>query len=1167
MSVKMDHLTLNVKALITSPQFMRKAYNTPKIVINNEELDLSGSRNSLHGSDYGSSPGSHLGLPSSPRGYPDGDLTLRPRSMKTKRGGNLGEPPARPASVAVMSSGGPLTAGYRLSKSNSSTSINSVSDCMETQIVNQEEILQLTRDVRNFSEALNQLKSVFNHDGGERTETIRVAAHERLRDLLNILRGILDKYTALKSTDIHTAAVVLIAQIKGLTSNNEEKDKGHFFEAIDALAQAFSNSVTEYLMGDTEQATLHLGYPASKSCESLVSLNSNPKYFGPAYTKSDTASDVREGSQLNSEEIDAWLMNLEAGVDLALERAKAWSKYAKDVILYVEKRVHLEMEFARSLSKLAATTRPILREETYLPFQSTYLMSLEHDIEYATNCEATYTHIQGHKFVEQLDARRAEHDKKRKSIRLQWNTVKKEMTECRMNLEKSRQLYYSRYHEYERAKEATAKIENEMMNSSGGTHHPKLDKRKRAEDEALGKAQEAETTYKACVAETNNKQQDMLRVKQKLLVQLREIIFMCDQTMKAVTHSYFQMQHTLSAPAPIQFQTLCEQIRSYEPGLQFSHYVKHHKRFMTGHALQDTEPLVFEPYNNASSLQRERKTSSQSYDSFEDDKMFLRNRSDSGSRRSDKSQRMQAWQAHPVSDSESISGSSTKSASPSASPRNGPRVIGRDTGGALSSGDELGDDAPPVVVNSRPNRLIEPIPNAFKNLTLSKAALTHMIRKLRTPSKCRECESYVYFNGAECERCGLACHKKCLESLAINCGGKRLMGKMNVFGVNLSEHLRATGREVPFIVTKCISEIDKKALQVKGIYRVAGLKVKVEKLCQTFENGADLVDLSESPPHLITSTLKLYLRQLPEPLLTFNLYPDFIAAAKEFPQKEGVVYDDAEVIARFKQVVNKLPQLHHNTAKVLMYHLKRVSDEPLNHMSGSNLGIVFGPTLLKLRDANASSLDALIDMNHHTRAIELMALYPEIYGPQETPVEDFQRDEAHSPNDIHRGHALNQSSNNSTHLTSSTATPSPSSSSHSMGFTLPGSSEDQGDHPDRRRRNRHAQPVKNGHSSDEDGSGSDGESHHIKTPHSPNKPTLLQLSGGSSQERSGEPGGYIPSAYTNQQPQRKGASATTPSSPGGDATSQKQAKGGQKLDPGNPDQTTQRRRSREPRFV
>lgn len=48
---------------------------------------------------------------------------------------------------------------------------------------------------------------------------------------------------------------------------------------------------------------------------------------------------------------------------------------------------------------------------------------------------------------------------------------------------------------------------------------------------------------------------------------------------------------------------------------------------------------------------------------------------------------------------------------------------------------------PDVVVSTRP----------FRNIGLSKAAQTHRLRKLRTPSKCRECDSYVYFQGAECE--------------------------------------------------------------------------------------------------------------------------------------------------------------------------------------------------------------------------------------------------------------------------------------------------------------------------------------------------------------------------------------------------------------------------------
>lgn len=49
---------------------------------------------------------------------------------------------------------------------------------------------------------------------------------------------------------------------------------------------------------------------------------------------------------------------------------------------------------------------------------------------------------------------------------------------------------------------------------------------------------------------------------------------------------------------------------------------------------------------------------------------------------------------------------------------------------------------------------------------------------------------------------------------------------------------------------------------VKGIYRVNGAKSRVEKLCQAFENGKDLVELSELYPHDISNVLKLYLRQV-----------------------------------------------------------------------------------------------------------------------------------------------------------------------------------------------------------------------------------------------------------------------------------------------------------------
>ena len=130
---------------------------------------------------------------------------------------------------------------------------------------------------------------------------------------------------------------------------------------------------------------------------------------------------------------------------------------------------------------------------------------------------------------------------------------------------------------------------------------------------------------------------------------------------------------------------------------------------------------------------------------------------------------------------------------------------------------------------------------------------------------------------------------------------------MNTFGVDFHEHLKATKRHIPIIVTKCINEIDERGkerrvrkkrgreggrerernenrimtdegngilklslkiflpilgLNTQGLYRISSAKSKMEKLCQLFEAGSERVDLSDLPPHLISSCLKLYFRQV-----------------------------------------------------------------------------------------------------------------------------------------------------------------------------------------------------------------------------------------------------------------------------------------------------------------
>lgn len=64
-------------------------------------------------------------------------------------------------------------------------------------------------------------------------------------------------------------------------------------------------------------------------------------------------------------------------------------------------------------------------------------------------------------------------------------------------------------------------------------------------------------------------------------------------------------------------------------------------------------------------------------------------------------------------------------------------------------------------------------------------------------------------------QCFLACHKRCLETLAIQCGHKKLQGRLQLFGRDFSQVASCASDGIPFIITKCISEIERRALKMK----------------------------------------------------------------------------------------------------------------------------------------------------------------------------------------------------------------------------------------------------------------------------------------------------------------------------------------------------------------
>ncbi|XP_066552292.1 active breakpoint cluster region-related protein isoform X1 [Amia ocellicauda] len=163
-----------------------------------------------------------------------------------------------------------------------------------------------------------------------------------------------------------------------------------------------------------------------------------------------------------------------------------------------------------------------------------------------------------------------------------------------------------------------------------------------------------------------------------------------------------------------------------------------------------------------------------------------------------------------------------------------------------------------------------------------------------------------------------------------------------VFGVKISVVTKRERSKVPYIVRQCIEEVEKRGIEEVGIYRISGVATDIQALKAAFDTNTKdiLVMLSDMDINAIAGTLKLYFRELPEPLLTDRLYLAFM---------EGIALSDPAAKENcMMHLLRSLPDPNLITFLSLLEHLKRVAEkEPINKMSLHNLATVFGPTLLR----------------------------------------------------------------------------------------------------------------------------------------------------------------------------------------------------------------------------
>lgn len=163
----------------------------------------------------------------------------------------------------------------------------------------------------------------------------------------------------------------------------------------------------------------------------------------------------------------------------------------------------------------------------------------------------------------------------------------------------------------------------------------------------------------------------------------------------------------------------------------------------------------------------------------------------------------------------------------------------------------------------------------------------------------------------------------------------------NVFGCHLATLCAQERTTVPSFVEKCIRAVEKRGLDIDGLYRVSGNLAIIQKLrFKADHEELDLEDGQWEDVHVITGALKLFFRELPEPLFPYSHFNNFITAIRipDYNAKMSCMYE----------LVRSLPLPNHDTMKLLFGHLRRVIEYGEdNRMTVQNVAIVFGPTLLR----------------------------------------------------------------------------------------------------------------------------------------------------------------------------------------------------------------------------
>jgi Rho-type GTPase-activating protein 1/2 len=141
-----------------------------------------------------------------------------------------------------------------------------------------------------------------------------------------------------------------------------------------------------------------------------------------------------------------------------------------------------------------------------------------------------------------------------------------------------------------------------------------------------------------------------------------------------------------------------------------------------------------------------------------------------------------------------------------------------------------------------------------------------------------------------------------------------------LFGNDLARQAELESRSIPYIITRCIEEVEAHGMEYEGIYRKSGGASSLRAIIDAFEAGGEVnFDnlVGSGDICAVTSALKQYLRNLPDPLVPFSIYERILQAT--------IGGDSNLKIAKFRGVLDSMPKVNYDCLQLLVLHLSRYS--------------------------------------------------------------------------------------------------------------------------------------------------------------------------------------------------------------------------------------------------